>query len=241
MLRRVCVAVVPYRRQRLGTSRPSHQCAVIDDPSVRPGGPGEVIGAFLAAQVQACIGHEAAQRPSQEVQLARLCWVGQLAKGHANAAKCPVHGGKQGIRRRADVGAAKTDDVRLELLKHPRTDLGNPGSLGVLASFARRGGDQVRREIGSVARPKRQCARIALPVCSRVPRHRFALAPRRGLNFVVGSHKMFVRTQGRIRALPEIARDVLSPGLDIRDRAAAVPDERREPSLAVASRAAVRG
>ena len=53
----VGVAVVPDRGQRLGAARPADQRVVVDDRSVGPGRPGQILGGVLAAQVQARVGH----------------------------------------------------------------------------------------------------------------------------------------------------------------------------------------
>src|SRR6266487_3881094 len=76
---------------------------------------------------------------------------------------------------------------------------------------------------------------------SRVPGVGLSLAPGRSLDVVVGGGQQPSGAQNSIRALPEIARDMLAACFDIRDRAAAVIDLGREPGLAVSSRATICG
>src|ERR1039457_460043 len=141
---RVEVTLVRDRSERLGPARPAHQRPVIDDLPVRPRGTREVVGCFLAAEIQAGVCHQAAQRAGEEVQVPRLRRVRALVKRDLNAAERAVHGGEQRERRRADIRAAQPDNLRRELLHGPGTDRSERRPGGVIACLARRHGDHVQ-------------------------------------------------------------------------------------------------
>ena len=116
---------------------------MVDDRSVGPGRSGQVLGGVLASQVQARVGHEAAQHAGQEVQVAGLRRVEPLVQRLLDPAEGSVHGGEQGERRSGDVGAAEPDDFGGELLQSSGADPGDRRVRGVVAGLGGGRGQQV--------------------------------------------------------------------------------------------------
>ena len=116
---------------------------MVDDRSVGPGRSGQILGGVLASQVQARVGHQAAQHAGQEVQVSGLRGVEPLVQRLVDPAESLVHGGEQGERRAGDVGAAEADDFGGELLQGSGADAGDRRVRGVVAGLGGGRGQQV--------------------------------------------------------------------------------------------------